>query len=80
MNVIEKKLTTYKGEEIDGLADKENKTIYIDSRAEKKYRLYLLIHEIEHLLNWDWPEEKVVKHSKKIANLLWKEKYRRCDI
>lgn len=79
VKVIKKKLTTYKGKEVDGLADKKNNTIYIDSRTNKKYHLYLLIHEIEHILNWDWPENKVVEHSKKITNMLWKEKYRKCD-
>jgi hypothetical protein len=78
VKVIEKDYLFHNGKAVDGLAAKEG-TIEIVSEARKKYRLYLLIHEMNHILNWKWSEKRVREQSKKMADLLWKEKYRKCD-
>lgn len=82
VKVVIKKLGRFRvnNKQVDGLADAETKTIYIDSRTNRKYHLELYIHEAMHLLNWDWPEEKIKHQSKVLANGIWKMKYRKVEL
>lgn len=62
-----------------GQAHLGENAIEIDSRLKGKLHLEILIHEILHIQNPSWEEEEVVKKSKQLCNLLWKEKYRRVE-
>lgn len=63
-----------------GLADAANETIELDPRMKKITHLRVLIHEALHVLNPDWSETKVDKHSRKLARLVWNQKYRRVEL
>lgn len=76
MKVLPKKLGR---EKVWGQADSSEKVIEIDPRIEGKKYLEILIHEAMHILNEEWPESKVVKQSKRLTNLLWRENFRKVD-
>ena len=76
MQVVTKKLGR---EKLWGQAHTDDMIIELDPRLNKKKHLEILLHEALHLLNWDWSETKVIKHSKKLTNVLWKQGYRKCD-
>lgn len=73
MEVVNKKLRTKYGWAEKGVA------ITLDTKLTKKKHLEILLHEGLHMLNWDMSEEKVCADSRKLANLLWKERYRRVE-
>lgn len=77
MIVINKKLGREKAR---GQAHCDDNIIEIDSRLKRKEHLEILIHEALHLLNSSWSETKIILHSKKLATVIWKEKYRRAEI
>lgn len=77
MKIINKKLGRQKAL---GQAFSQGKIIELDSRLKNKEHLEILIHEVLHILNWEWKEEKVIQQSRKIANVIWKENYRRCEL
>lgn len=61
-----------------GLACKEDNTIEIDPRiATERERLRVVIHEALHLADWAMSERKVDNRSRKIADVLWKQGYRK---
>jgi hypothetical protein len=62
-----------------GYAHSEDNSIEIDIRAKGKKHCEILVHEAIHLLFPELEEEEVVKKSKLLTNLLWKEQYRRID-
>jgi hypothetical protein len=62
-----------------GWADIDRNTIELDTRLKGKHHLEILIHEIMHIQNPDWNEDKVIEHSKKMCEVLWKENYRRIE-
>lgn len=66
-------------EQAHGLAHIDKNLIEIDSRLRGKKQMRILIHEIFHIQNPDWSESKVDKHSTDLANLLWREHYRKTD-
>lgn len=74
MEVVNKKLRTKYGWAEKGVA------ITLDTQLTKKKHLEILLHEGLHMLNWDMSEEKVTADSRKLANLLWKERYRRVEM
>lgn len=60
-----------------GLACKVDNTIEIDPNITERERLRVTVHEALHLADWDLPEKKVDRISRKIADVLWKQGYRR---
>ena len=77
MHVVTKKLGR---EKIWGQAHLHENIIELDPRLDRKKHLEILIHEALHLLNYEWSETKVIHQSKKLANVLWKQGYRKCDL
>ena len=53
--------------------------IEIDPRQKGKDHLDTLIHEALHLVFPDMSERNVVKHTGRLARLLWRNGYRRID-
>jgi hypothetical protein len=76
MKVVERKLGK---EKVWGWAHIGENLIELDATMQGKQRLYVLIHEATHLLEPTWSETKVIKHSKKLTTLLWKQSYRKVD-
>lgn len=76
MKVVRRKLGR---EKAHGQALLGEGVIEIDPRLTGKKQMEILIHEALHLLNPEWEEGKVVKQSRKLTQLLWKENYRRVD-
>lgn len=61
-----------------GLACKETNTIELDPNIEgEKEKLRVLVHEALHLADWKMSERKVDFRSRKIADVLWKQGYRK---
>jgi hypothetical protein len=77
MQIVFKKLGR---EKLWGQAHFDDNIIELDPRLDKKKHLEILIHEALHLLNCEWSETKVVRQSKRLANVLWKQGYRKCDL
>jgi len=77
ITVIEKKLGR---ERAYGQAHQDDNIIEVDPRLEPKNHLYVMVHELEHLLHTDWSETKVIKESKAISNFLWKHGYRKVNL
>ncbi len=63
--------------QVDGYADPNTNTAYIDERLESYYHLYVLVHEIMHLQNPNWEENEVEAYSTQLSELLWHENYRK---
>lgn len=63
-----------------GIAHIENNKIEIDSRLHTKKHLEIHLHEKLHLLNPDWSETKILKQSKALANYLYQNNFRWCDL
>ena len=81
MKIVYRKLGKEKvnGSQVDGLAYFNPDKIEIDSRLKGKRHLEVLIHEILHIQNKEWGEDEVLKKSKQLCNLIWKENYRRIE-
>lgn len=62
-----------------GLAHIDFSTIELDSRLKGYRHLLYLIHESLHIIHPEWSETKVVKVSRRLAKLIWSQKYRRID-
>lgn len=65
----------------DGLFWAEGKLgiIEIDPRLSPKDRLDTIVHECLHHYNRRWSEAKVTKTATDIANILWRDRYRRIE-
>jgi hypothetical protein len=64
-----------------GLACKKDNTIEIDPNiATERERLRVTVHEALHLGEWSLPEKKVDRISRLIADVLWKQGYRRISL
>ncbi len=63
--------------QVDGYADTDLQTAFIDERLKGYQHIYVLIHEIIHLQNPTWSEIKVEGHSKQLAEVIWNENYRK---
>jgi hypothetical protein len=77
MHVVTRKLGR---EKLWGQAHMDENIIELDPRLDRKKHLEILIHEALHLLNCEWSETRVIHQSKKLANVLWKQGYRKCDL
>ena len=60
-----------------GLAWVEDRRIEIDSRLESRDFLDTLIHELLHIYNPDWKEQRVASVATQMTNLIWAKDYRR---
>lgn len=76
MEIIYKKLGR---EKVYGLADDGANTIEIDSRLKGRHHLEILIHESLHILFPDKSETAVTRSARRLANILWRQHYRRVD-
>jgi hypothetical protein len=76
MKVVSKKLGR---EKAWGSANLDDNTIEIDPRLTGRKHLEILIHEAMHLMNPEWTEKEVIRQSKKLTLLLWKQEYRKVD-
>lgn len=76
MKVVHKKLGRQGAR---GQAHCDEGLIEIDPRLQKKEYLEILIHEALHLLYPSLSETKIIQHSKKLATVLWKQGFRKCD-
>lgn len=79
VRVVHKKLGRVKFAKapVNGYADFDLNTAFIDERINGYDHLYTLIHEILHLQNPKWGEARVEGHSRQLAELVWKESYRK---
>lgn len=77
---VKVKITKLGKEKAWGKADIDTMTIHLDPRLIGKKHLLITIHELTHLLNWEFSETKVKEHAKLMTDILWnKLKYRRID-
>jgi len=53
--------------------------IEIDPALRGKHKLEIILHEAMHIQNPLWEEEEVIRKSKQMANLLWRERYRQIE-
>lgn len=63
--------------EVAGLACKSDNTIEIDPNLWPQKRLEVVIHEALHLADWSMSERKVKYRAKYIADVLWRQGYRK---
>lgn len=80
MKTVEKKLGRQRAL---GLADTDESgkgIIVVDPRQPSKERLDTLIHEALHHIRPDWSEKYVAKTSRKIARIIWKDRWRRVQL
>ena len=76
MKVIHRKLGK---EKAYGLAHIDSNTIEIDTRLKSKHRLEITIHEALHILYPTDSETAILRKSKRLCAVLWKEGYRKVD-
>lgn len=76
MKVKERKLGR---EKAWGLAHQDENLIEIDPRLKGKKRMEITVHEALHLIFPTLSETDVIRHSKKLTGLLWKENYRKVE-
>lgn len=62
-----------------GLAHQDDDLIEIDPRIKGRLQLEIYIHEALHLLYPKLSESRVLKDSKKVTSMLWKEGYRKIE-
>lgn len=51
----------------------------VDPRSKGKLRLETILHEALHHLNPDWSESRVLRAGKRLAGILWKDRWRRLE-
>ncbi len=66
--------------DIGGLACKKDNTIELDPNITERERLRVTVHEALHLGDWKASERKVDRISRQIAEVLWKQGYRRISL
>jgi hypothetical protein len=74
-----KEIPTKKTEEVVGLCDFDNSTIFCSNEATGLDKLDTLIHELTHALKSKWTDKEVVVFSKDVAAALWKIGYRKVE-
>lgn len=77
MKVVRRKLGK---EKADGLAHIDDNTIEIDERLKGRYRMEITIHEALHILYPTECETSIIRKSKKLTNVLWKQGYRLAEL
>ena len=53
--------------------------IELDVSLKGKHKLEILLHELLHIQNPGWEEDEVIKKSRQLASVLWKERYRQLE-
>ena len=76
MKVVKRKLGR---EKAHGQAHLGDRVIEIDPRLQGRKLMEILIHESMHILNPSFSETEIIKQSKKITQVLWKENFRRVE-
>ena len=66
-------------ERADGRALQSDGVIEIDPRIKGRRLLETIVHEVLHITNPHWTEEKVIIDSKEITRILWNTGYRKMD-
>jgi len=74
IKVIDKKLGRQKAV---GQAYTDARVIEVDPRQRSKNYLDTLIHEMLHVYNPDWSENKVTKTANEMTDIIWQKNYRR---
>ena len=74
IKVIDKKLGRQKAV---GQAYSDARVIEIDPRQTSKNYLDTLIHELLHVYNPEWSENKVSKTANEMTQIIWQKNYRR---
>jgi hypothetical protein len=67
-------------EKADGLAHIDDNTIEIDERLKGRDRMEITIHEALHILYPTENETSIIRKSKKLTNVLWKQGYRLAEL
>jgi len=62
-----------------GQATRADKLIEIDPRLSTKDRLNTVLHEGIHILDPNLPELKVRAYANRLADLLWRDRWRRLE-
>ena len=79
MKTVEKKLGRQRAL---GLAETDasgQNLIVVDPRQHSQERLDTLIHEALHHIRPDWQEAYVARTSRKIARIIWRDRWRRVE-
>jgi len=74
IKVIDKKLGRQKAV---GQAYADSRIIEVDPRQRSKNYLDTLIHEMLHVYNPEWSENKVTKTANEMTDIIWQKNYRR---
>ena len=74
IKVIDKKLGRQRAV---GQAYSDTRVIEIDPRQTSKNYLDTLIHELLHVYNPEWSENKITKTANEMTAIIWKKNYRR---
>ena len=74
IKVIDKKLGRQKAV---GQAYTDARVIEVDPRQRSKNYLDTLIHEMLHVYNPEWSENKVTKTANEMTDIIWSKNYRR---
>ena len=74
IKVIDKKLGRQKAV---GQAYTDSRIIEVDPRQRSKNYLDTLIHEMLHVYNPEWSENKVTKTANEMTDIIWQKNYRR---
>jgi len=62
-----------------GQAHCADNTIEIDPSLYGRHKLEIIIHEALHIQNPGWEEYEIIQKSRQLANVLWKERYRKIE-
>lgn len=73
--IIEEKMLDK--EKVLGMAWPHQRRIEIDSRLPSKQYLNTLIHELLHIFNPEWPENKIAETANEMSEVIWSRDYRR---
>jgi hypothetical protein len=77
MKLREKKLGREKALGLATSDDDGKPEVIIDPRQDSRERMDTVIHEGLHHICPDWSESKITKAAKKLAALLWNDRFRR---
>lgn len=79
MRTVEKKLGRQRALGLADIDEAGKDIIVVDPRQSSKERLDTLIHEALHHIRPEWDEAYVAKTSRKITNVIWRDRWRRVE-
>lgn len=77
MKLTEKKLGREQALGMADIDEEGKELVIVDPRQPSKERLDTIIHEALHHICPGWTEKKVIRESKKIRGILWRDGWRR---